>query len=741
MKDAPIRLLTLGAVSLEGPDREACARVLAQPRRLGLLVFLAARPAGEGVSRDRILATFWPEQPAAAARANLRNSLYFLRKALGADRLVTRGPQVVVPPTAVDCDASRLLTVEAGGARGGASGEAPGGGRAAGEAAGLLDLYRGEFLDGLHVSDAPDFEHWVDRVRAALRARASDLAWRLAADAESAGEWITAAGHARRAVELAVDVEGAAQRLIRLLDRAGDRAAALAEYARLTGWLRSEFDIEPSPETVALVGRVRERRSVSAEQPDRRVAVRDPDRPRSIAVLPFEDLGGGAEPDVVEGVGGDVLTALSRVRGVRVVSRTSVRRFASKPPASVGEVRDLLGVDYVLEGGVQLRGDRIRITVQLIDAVLDSHVWAEVYDRSLTDVFAIQTDVALRVARALEAELSPREHERLRHPPTTSLTAWRLYLKGREIWRQRSPEESARAAGLFRRALEEDGRFARAWVGLADACLVLAATGRESVRALLAEAKHALDRAAVEDPGLGETHATRGLVATFLEPDAAVAGREYRRAVELSPGYATAHQWYGNWLCGYGQIEEGLSELELALGLDPLAPAVSDSLGMALYHAGRLDQAEAQLRQTLELDPGFWRSHVTLALCRAAAGDLETAADELVSVWTGGGYGADPEEARLAQARAAEGPTAVLEYLLQSVRRRTDRVPGIRTLEIVMLALLGRFDDAMDAIGAARADGVAGFTLMYAPVLDPLAGTPRFVRLMEDIGLLLPRWQ
>jgi DNA-binding SARP family transcriptional activator len=207
----PVRLRTLGPIELTCAEPAAAARIVAQPKRLAVLAFLAARRAGERVSRDRILATFWPELPAARAQGALRNTLYFLRGALGGASLPGRGGAVGVSPDHVECDAADLL--------GDPSGKS---------ASSLLDLHRGEFLDGLHIAGAPDFERWVDRTRAALRSRATELAWSLSKESETLGEWITAARYARRAADLAVDVEGASQRLIRLLDRAGDRAAALA---------------------------------------------------------------------------------------------------------------------------------------------------------------------------------------------------------------------------------------------------------------------------------------------------------------------------------------------------------------------------------------------------------------------------------------------------------------------------------------------------------------------------------
>lgn len=724
-RPAPARLRTLGAIELTCADADAAARVVAQPKRLAVLAYLAARPAGEPVSRDRIQAMFWPELPAARAQAGLRNALHFLRTALGRAAIPGQRNSVRVAPEHLGCDAADLLARPPGRSE-----------------RSLLDLYRGEFLDGLHIADAPDFERWGDRMRAALRSRAADLAWSLSEGAESAGEWITAARYARRAADLAVDVEGASQRLIRLLDRAGDRAAALAEYERLGSWLESEFGVPPSPETAMLVKRVRTRDSAltvpAAEGGPRRAAGRS--ATPSLAVLPFDDLTGGSS-GLAAGLAEDLITALATLRGARVVSRTSVQRFASERPRSIRTVRDVLGVDLVLEGSVRVDSGRVRVTVQLIDAIRDDHVWAETYDRALDDVFEVQSDVALRIARALDVELSPRQHRKLRHAPTVSLEAYQLYLKGREVWSHRKPGDALRAVDLFERALAVDPGFALAWVGLADAHLVRVLTGPDGVVAPARDARIAIERALAADPSSGEASASLGLLAGFVDWDMAAAGRAHARAVELSPGYATAHQWYGQWLAAVGRVEEGLAEVDIAIELDLLSPAVNEGKALALYHAGRIDDAIAMFERTLELDPEYWRAMLGLACCRADRGEGLEAARALVRAWAAGACGGTAAEAGVAAEKLARGVTPALEYMLERTRTRAAAAPTTRTVEVQLLMLLGRHEDAIRLLHAARAERSLGFMHIFAPALDPLAGDPRFRHLMEETELLLPRWR
>lgn len=725
--DRPLttRLRTLGPVALTTADAGAAARILAQPKRLAVLAYLAARPPGERVSRDRILGMFWPELPAARARGALRNALYFLRDTLGAEAIPGGGGAVAVSPEHVSCDAAELLA-----------------GRAGGSASSLLDLYCGEFLEGLHVADAPDFERWVDGVQAALRSRAAELAWSLSEEAEAGGEWITAAGYARRAAELAVDVESASQRLIRLLDRAGDRAAALAEYERLGSWLESEFGVSPSPETVMLIESVRGRSTAREGRETSRSRALGAGRGclRSLAVLPFDDLTGDAGV-LAAGLAEDLITALATLRDVRVVSRTSVMRFASERPRSLRAVRDVLGVDLVLEGTVRVDAGRVRVTVQLIDAAADEHLWAERYDRRLTDVFEVQSDVALRIARALDIELSPRQHRRLRHAPTRDLEAFQLYLKGREVWSHRKPGDALRAIELFERALVLDPDFVLARVGLADAHLVRALTGTDGVAGPAREAAIAIEQALDTDPSSGEAHAALGLKLHFIDWNMDGSARALTRATELSPGYATAHQWRGQLLAGMGRTDEGLAELDIAVELDLLSPAVNEGKALALYHSGRIDDAIRMFERTLELDPAYARAALGLAYCHAARGDLHVATRSMVRAWATGAAGGTRGEAREAEAKLERGVRPALEYLFEMARSRAAATAATRCIEVQLLMLLGRHEEALDVLETARDERSLGFMIVHAPTLDALAGHARFRTLMEETGLLFPRWR
>ena len=228
-----------------------------------------------------------------------------------------------------------------------------------------------------------------------------------------------------------------------------------------------------------------------------------------------------------------------------MLSRASVRAVTARTDASMRDLYAALGADLVLEGSIRVHADRVRVTAHLVDAKEDEQLWAETYERPRTDVFVVQSDVAIRVARALEVQLSPREHRRLRAAPTRSPEAYYRYLLGRDAWAGRNPSDAARAIRFFEEALELDGDLAPAWAGLADAHLVLAHTGASPLKDAARRAREALDRALELDPSSGEARAALGLSLLFVACDPVGSGRELRRAVDLSPSYASARQWYG----------------------------------------------------------------------------------------------------------------------------------------------------------------------------------------------------
>jgi len=345
------------------------------------------------------------------------------------------------------------------------------------------------------------------------------------------------------------------------------------------------------------------------------------DERRSIAVLPFDNVGGNPDEEYFsDGLTEELIAALSQLGSLRVAARTS--SFAVKGQArDVREVGRALNVGTVLVGSVRKAENRIRVTAQLIDASTGLDLWSQVYDeRELADVFDIQTDMARRIAIALETTLTPSDERRLAAKPTGNLEAYTLYLKGRYFWSKRDAQLKT-AIEYFNRAIAIDSQYARAYAGLASAYGPLGVHGyihpREGRERMLATARRALEL----DEGSAEAHTVLGAYVHVYEWDWDAAEREFRRAIQLDPNYPTAHAWYGHFLENMGRIEEALVERRLAARLDPLAP--SNGVGWALMRAGRYAEAMASFREALEIDADYWQAYDAIGTLLILTGDFD----------------------------------------------------------------------------------------------------------------------
>ena len=336
---------------------------------------------------------------------------------------------------------------------------------------------------------------------------------------------------------------------------------------------------------------------------------------QSIAVLPFENRS-RLEDDAffVEGIHDDLLTNLARIGGLKVISRTSVSRYADTEKA-IPEIARELGVATVMEGAVQRSGNQVRINVQLIDAQTDEHLWAEIFDRKLTadNLFAIQSEISSEIAKALQATLSPDEQRRVSGRPTENLAAYSAYLRGRQLMARRTSAELDQAEREFLQAVELDPDFALAWVGLAETAALQ--TGYSAKDPVLArnQRQEAVEKALALNDQLGEAH----LSLAILHSDAnrpADAEAAFKRAIELSPGYATAYHWYGDFLEDFPhRLDEAGEMFEKALELDPVSSVMRVNMGNYLRNIGHLAEAEAIVRDVVRLDPGFASAYGALA--------------------------------------------------------------------------------------------------------------------------------
>ena len=335
-------------------------------------------------------------------------------------------------------------------------------------------------------------------------------------------------------------------------------------------------------------------------------------RPRiaSVAVLPFRNLSADPENEYfADGITEDVIAHLSKIRALKVISRSSVMQFKQRS----GNMRDIgaaLGATSLLDGSVRRAGDRVRIVAQLVDGDSDRQVWAETYDRKLDDIFAIQTDVALQIASSLEAELSADEQQRLERQPTDDLQAYQLFLQGRQWFSRYTPDGLRRAIELFDRAVARDPAFALAYASAGMAYIELAEGGAMDPDTAFTRAKAAVDTSLRLDPELGAPHVTAGYLKMTREFDWPGAEREFRRSLELSPSDTDAYDLYGRLCMALGRMDDALALLRRAEELDPLAH--TNDITTAMLRAGRFEEALARARQSVETNPSSARTRATL---------------------------------------------------------------------------------------------------------------------------------
>jgi TolB-like protein/Flp pilus assembly protein TadD len=350
---------------------------------------------------------------------------------------------------------------------------------------------------------------------------------------------------------------------------------------------------------------------------------------KSIAVLPFDNL--SRDPDnayFCEGVQDEILTRLAKVADLKVISRTSTQRFKSAP----NDLRDIarqLGVAHILEGSVQKASDQVRVNVQLVNALTDAHLWADTYDRKLTDIFGVETEIAKTVADTLQAKLSGSEQRAIAARPTENAEAHQLYLKGRFFWNKRTGNDLKKSIDYFEQAIAADPSYALAYAGLADGYVLLPGYSAGTPREYYPKAKSASKKALELDDTLAEAHTTLAMAIWNFDFDFAQANKEFQRAIELNPNYATAHQQYGNnTLSALGRFDDAIREGRRALELDPLSSVINSDLGADYLYAGRYDEAIAQYRKLLEMDPGYYFGHFLLGQALEMKGFRDAAIEE-----------------------------------------------------------------------------------------------------------------
>ncbi len=456
----------------------------------------------------------------------------------------------------------------------------------------------------------------------------------------------------------------------------------------------------------------------------------------SIAVLPFVNLSSDKENEYFsDGLTDDLIDALTKVQGLRVVARGSAFQFKGKNP-DIRAVGRQLNVAAVLEGSVQRSGDRLRITAQLSTVADGYRVWSETYDRRLEDVFAVQDEISRAIAAALEVRVSGNPR-RLVQSSTQDMEAYNLYLEGRFHLNKWRPEGARDGIEYFKQAIAKDPRYAPAYTGMADCYTWLGVFGWSAAREAMPQARQAANRALQLDETLAAAHVSLGYVKALYDWDWPGAEHEFKRALELSPGDADAHFAYSvAYLTPLERLDEALAEIQRALALDPLSPYVITAAGMVYSDRRENDQAVVEYRKPIELDPRFfhaydeWRA-LEIARGRPAAVDAVTEAmrkafpnvDE-TSVWA----------RRAAQpGRQAEARAMVENWIAQCARNQR---PGKSSYAAEIYAGIGEKDLAFLWLGKAYEE--RNPLLSYAKVMpyyDPLRSDARFGALLAKLGL------
>ena len=631
-----IELRLLGGLDLRREGGPPLAAILAQPKRLALLAYLALAPEQSFCRRDTIAALLWPDQDQEHTRGSLRQAVRFLRRELGDDVIKNRGEEEIGLDSAlVWCDVTAFRRA-----------------LAAGEPDEAVRLYRGGLLEGFFITEAaPEFDQWLEGERDRMRGLAASAMWAASARHRESGALGEAIGMGRRAVLLAPDDEAGVRRLLGLLDEAGDRSGAIAAYAQFAERLRAEYRVEPSAETQRLITVIRARSlprgppptelatlgsdpgaagAAPAAMPDRRRSRRvlwlalvaavvvtaggyygvsalrggaGGSRGMTVAVLPVRDLTGDTAAAVLaEALTDELITDLAQISAFRVINRRTMMlyRESTSPADSVGLG---VGAEAVVSSTVQRSGDSVRLRSQLVMVGDPRIAWVRIFSGTRRHVLEWQQQAAREVAEWARIKLKPRERAGLAARREVDPAALELYAKGRWWWNKRGQVNLVRAIDFFHQALDIEPTYALAWSGMADAFAQIGYGGFLAPEEAFGKAKAAARRALELDSTLAEPHATLGFSLMYFDWDWPGAEREFRVALARNPSYATAHEWYGLFLAAMGRFPQAESEARLAQQLDPLSVAVTATRGWIIHYAGKEEEALRILRAGVRADP------------------------------------------------------------------------------------------------------------------------------------------
>jgi TolB-like protein/DNA-binding SARP family transcriptional activator len=616
---AKFRLSLLGRFELTGPDGPVD---LPNKKLAGLLAYLACS-APVPQPREKLATLLWGSHFEAQARQNLRQALFRLRRTLGQDALIGDDEEISLCPGAIDCDAARF--------------EALIGEGSSTSLASAIDLYKGILLADVTVTEEA-WSDWLAGERQRLENLALDAMNRHAEQELQSGNAESALKVANQAIAVNALREDAHRLVIRALAANGRRADALKHYDRLAELLERELDVGPDPITQTLVAGLRKSLAAGVAEPPSDVTppLPLPDRP-SIAVLPFANMSGDPEQEYfADGVVEDILTALSRIRWLFVIARQSSFSYKGRA-VDVKQIGRELGVRYVVEGSVRKSGNRVRLTAQLIDVGTNAHIWADRYERELSDIFALQDEITQQIVVAIEPNVRDVEIKRARAKPTESLTAYDLYLRALPHLHAQNEGGAKRAEVLLHQAIELDPEYPEALGALTDSITHRALNGwHESVTRGRDEACGFARRALVAGPDNSTCVASAAFAYAAL-------GRRYEeavdladRAIQLHPNSTFVRNRAGSVYVNSGESDKAIAQFEAAQRMNPRDPK---SLSFALsgttaahFFARRFEDCVHSGRRVLASLPAsnLARRHVAAAL--AHLGRIDEAQAEIATL-------------------------------------------------------------------------------------------------------------
>ncbi len=456
----------------------------------------------------------------------------------------------------------------------------------------------------------------------------------------------------------------------------------------------------------------------------------------SIAVLPFENVNKDPEIEYLsDGITESLINKLSQVPGLTVISRFSVFQYKDQRP-DLQEVGQKLNVRAVLTGRIVERSDGLSISAELVDARLNSVIWGEQYSRKkLADIFSVQEDISREISEKLRLRLTGEEKKRLRERYTGNTAAYQSYLKGRFYWNKRTEEGLNKGLEYFREAIEIDPGYALAYAGLADSYNLLARYSYLSPEEGMPRGIAAATKALEIDDMLGEAHNSLAFAKRYYDYDFETADREYKKAIQFNPGYATAHHWYAIHLAGTGRFEEAIAEIKRAQELDPLSIIINTNIAWIYYFARQYNKAIDQFQKALEMNENFPVAHLRLGRTYVQKGMIEEAISEFQKAVTLSG-GSTDMIAALGHAYAVAGQKDEAEAVLDQLEELS-KEKYVSSYEVAMIYIgLGKKDKALDLLEESYSERSSYLVyLKVDPRLDDLRSEPRFKTLLEKMGL------